>query len=45
LNLSQDGKIDAQGLQNLVGFMTEYGLFKCSEVGRIEALFTDRFVR
>jgi ABC-type nitrate/sulfonate/bicarbonate transport system substrate-binding protein len=45
LNLSQDGKIDTQGLHNLVGFMTEYGLMKSGEVGRIDTLFTDRFVR
>ena len=34
-----------EAVQNLMNFMTEYGLMKSGEAIRIDALFTDRFVR
>ena len=45
LNLSPDGKMDKAAVQNLSNFMTEYGLMQAGEVAKIDALFTDQFVR
>jgi NitT/TauT family transport system substrate-binding protein len=45
LNLSPDGKIGTEAVQNLMNFMTEYGLMKSGEATNVDALFTDRFVR
>ena len=45
LNLSSDGKLQKQAVQNVVDFMVEYDLLKASEVTSVDNLFTDQFVR
>lgn len=45
LNLSFDGKLQKQAVQNVVDFMVEYGLLTGSNVPSLDSLFTDQFVR
>ena len=45
LNLSRDGKLQKQAIQNVVDFMVEFELLKASDVSSIDNLFTDQFVR
>jgi len=45
LNLSSDGKLQKQAVQNVVNFMVEYDLLKASDVTSVDNLFTDQFVR
>ncbi len=45
LNLSPDGRFQKQAVQNVVDFMVEFELLKASDIGSIDNLFTDQFVR
>jgi NitT/TauT family transport system substrate-binding protein len=45
LELSPDGKIERQAVQNLSNFMVEYGLIKKEELPPMDSIINDQFVR